>query len=75
MSYVPATSDKDLWAMLGGLVAAGLGLLWLDRMKARRREKASMDALGATLATGEPEPDAVQGRDRTEAGQEPEAPR
>ena len=75
MSYVPATSDKDLWAMLGGLAAAGLGLLWLDRTRARRREKASMDALGATPATGDPESDAVDGRGHTEARQEPEAPR
>jgi hypothetical protein len=74
MSYIPATSDRDLYALLGALVGAGLGLAWFDRMRARRRDIAATGAPGTLPATGQ-EPGAVPGGDRTEAGQDPESPR
>jgi hypothetical protein len=75
MSYVPATASRDLWVILGGPVAVGIGFLWFEHVRARRRQAAPMDAHDSPLPTGVPELDRARGLDRTEAGQEPEAPR
>jgi hypothetical protein len=40
MSYVPASSSADLWAVLGGLLAAALGLGWWVRRADREDEGA-----------------------------------
>lgn len=40
MSYIPASSNADLWAVLGGLLAAALGLGWWVRRADRRTPEA-----------------------------------
>jgi hypothetical protein len=36
MSYIPASSNADLWAVLGGLLTAAVGLGWWVRRGDRK---------------------------------------
>jgi hypothetical protein len=69
MSYVPATSDRDMWAILGGLIAVVLGFAWHVHVKERRE----MAVNAAPPVAGEP--GTAADHESMEAGQEPEAPR
>ncbi len=75
MTYIPAVADQDVWAILGTVVAAGLGASWWSR----RRERPLNGSAGAPGdESGMPAPGAAAGlaaageRGQDEGG--PEAP-
>ena len=65
MSYIPANSDRDLWALFGGLAAAGLGLMWADRMNGRPGKIVAQCADGSVIGR-------LSGRLRRRPGRSPE---
>ena len=57
MTYIPPTSDEDMWAMLGGMVATLVGLFvgtTVARRAAERRAAARDEAEAAARETGGP---------------------
>jgi len=57
MTYIPANSDKDMWAMLGAVLATLVGLFagtTIARRAAERRAAAREQAEAAARETGGP---------------------
>ena len=52
MTYIPATDERDMWAIIGGMLATGLAMAWPFRPRRQTNGGPADEGMPASASEG-----------------------